>query len=168
MIALRISNNLLEQILHDLRRPHEFAGERVGFIHCRQSALRHGTLLLAHKYQPIRDDQYIQDASVGARFDGSCIREGMQTALTEGTSVFHVHLHDHKGQPRLSGVDRREMRQMMPCFVNLCPNRLHGALVLSNDSAFATIWGTDLPPEGRTVDKLSLVGPRSKLWVNHD
>jgi hypothetical protein len=168
MITLRISNHLFEHMLHDLRRTHEYAGERVGFMHCRQSALRHGTLLLAHKYEPIRDDQYLEDPSVGARFDGSSIREAMQTALTEGTSVFHVHLHDHRGQPRLSGVDRREMRQIMPCFVNLCPDRLHGALVLSIDSAFASIWGTDLPPEGQTLDKLSLVGSRTKLWVNHD
>jgi hypothetical protein len=168
MITLRISHNLFEEMLRDLRRPHEYASERVGFMHCRQSSLRSGSLLLAHKYQPIRDDQYLEDASVGARFDGSSIREAMQTALTEATSVFHVHLHEQRGQPRFSGIDRREMRKIMPCFVNLCPERVHGALVLSADSAFANVWGADLAPEGQGPDKLSLVGPRIKLWVNHD
>jgi hypothetical protein len=137
-------------------------------MHCRQSSLRSGKLLLAFKYQPIRDDQYLEDTTVGARFDGSCIHDAMQAALTEGSSVFHVHLHDHKGQPRLSGIDRKEMRQIMPCFANLCPDRLHGALVLSADSAFAQMWGIDLTREGQPADKLSLVGSRLKFWVNHD
>jgi hypothetical protein len=168
MITLRISNTLFEEMLRDLRRPHQYAGERVGFMHCKQSALRSGNLLLAYKYEPIRDDQYVEDHTVGARFNGSSIREAMQMALTEGSSVFHVHLHEHRGQPRFSGVDRREMQQIMPCFVNLRPDRLHGALVLSFDSAFAHVWGTDLAPKGKTPDKLSLVGSRIKSWVKHD
>lgn len=165
MIALRINNTLFSQMVADLRRPHEYAYERVGFMFCRQSALRSGRLLLAYKYAPIRDDQYLEDRTVGARFDSSCIREAMQTALTEGCSVFHVHLHEHKGQPRFSGIDTREMQQIMPCFVNLRPDRLHGALVLSLDSAFARIWGTDLQPNGQSPDRLSLVGAHTKLWV---
>src|SRR5882762_6852521 len=168
MIALRISNTLVDEMLRDLRRPHRYAAERVGFMHCRQSALRSGNLLLPYKYEPIRDDQYLEDHTGGARFDGSSIREAMRTALAEGSSVFHVHLHEHKGQPRLSGVDKREMQQIMPCFVNLRPDRLHGALVLSVDSAFAHVWGIDLAPKGQTPDKLSVVGSQIKLWVNHD
>jgi hypothetical protein len=166
MITLRITNNLFREMVDDLRRSHEYAHERVGFMYCRQSILRSANLLLAYKYKPIRDDQYLDDRTVGARFDGSCIREAMQTALTEGCSVFHVHLHEHKGQPRFSGIDTREMQQIMPCFVNLRPDRLHGALVLSLDSAFARVWGTDLAPTGQIPDRLSLVGSRMKLWVN--
>jgi hypothetical protein len=168
MITLRIPNNLFDEMRRDLRRPHQYAFERVGFMHCRQSNLRSGKLLLAYRYQPIRDDQYLEDHTVGARFNGSSIRDAMQAALTEGSSAFHVHLHEHKGQPRLSGVDRREMRQIMPCFVNLCPDQLHGALVISADSAFAQVWGTDLAREGQPADRLSLVGSRLKFWVNHD
>lgn len=168
MITLRISSTLSDEMLRDLRRPHLYAAERVGFMFCRQSALRSGKLLLAYKYEPIRDDQYLEDHTVGARFDGSSIREAMQMALEEGFSVFHVHLHEHRGQPRLSGVDRREMQQIMPCFVNVRPDRIHGALVLSLDSAFARVWGIDLSPNGQAPDKISLVGSRIKLWVDHD
>jgi len=168
MITLRIPNTLSDEMLRDLRRPHRYATERVGFMFCRQSALRSGNLLLAYKYEPIRDDQYLEDHTVGARFDGSSIREAMQTALAEGSSVFHVHLHEHMGQPRFSGVDRREMQQIMPCFVNVRPDRIHGALVLSADSGFAHVWGADLSPKGQPPDKISLVGSRIKSWVNHD
>src|SRR2546423_2783149 len=48
-----------------------------------------------YKYEPIRDDQYIADETVGARFDSSSIREAMQVALAEHSSAFHVHLHTH-------------------------------------------------------------------------
>jgi len=168
MIILRISETLSDEMVRDLRRPHPYAAERVGFMFCRQSALRSGNLLLAYKYEPIRDDQYLEDHTVGARFDSSSIREAMQTALAEGSSVFHVHLHEHPGQPRFSGVDRREMQQIMPCFVNVRPDRIHGALVLSADSAVAHVWGTTLPPKGHTPEKITLVGSRTKFWVNHD
>src|SRR5205823_14251042 len=40
-----------------------------GFIYCRQSTLRSGNLLLPYKYKPIRDDQYLEDHTVGARFE---------------------------------------------------------------------------------------------------
>lgn len=168
MITLRISSDLLADILRDLRRPHEYAAERVGFLHCGQCALRSGRLLLAYKYHPIRDGQYLEDHSVGACFDGSAIREAMQNALTQRSSVFHVHLHGHRGRPRFSGVDKREMRQIMPCFVNLCPDRIHGALVLSLDAATANIWGIDLPPQGQSPDKITVVGHHLRCWVNHD
>lgn len=168
MITLRIPSSLLAEMLRDLRRRHEYAAERVGFLHCNQSALRSGNLLLAYKYHPLRNDQYLEDDSVGASFDGSSIREAMQAALTEHSSVFHVHLHEHRGRPRFSGIDKREMQKIMPCFVNLCPDRIHGALVLSIDSAIANVWGTDLPPQGQSPDKISSVGSQIHCWVNHD
>jgi hypothetical protein len=168
MIKLRLSSDLLVDILRDLRRPHKFAAERVGFLHCRLCVIRSGQLLIAYSYRPIRDDQYVEDHSVGACFGGSAIREAMQSALTEGSSVFHVHLHEHRGRPRFSSVDKREMGQIMPCFVNLCPDRIHGALVVSLDAATANVWGTDLPPEGQSPDKITVVGRHLQHWVNHD
>jgi hypothetical protein len=168
MITLKISGNLIEQMLEDLRRPHPLAAERVGFLFFRQSSLHRGNLLLAQQYRPIRDDQYLEDDSVGARFDGSAIREAMQCALSEGSSAFHVHLHEHRGVPGFSGVDRREMQQIMPCFVNLCPERLHGAFVLSADAVAARVWGAGLLPQGQSPDKITVVGPHMRFWVNHD
>lgn len=168
MITLRISRNLIEQMLEDLRRPHPLAAERVGFLFFRQSGLRRGSLLLAQQYRPIREDQYLEDDTVGARFDGSAIREAMQWALSENISAFHVHLHEHRGLPRFSGVDKREMQQIMPCFVNLCPERLHGALVLSVDAVAARVWGAELLPQGQSPDKITVVGPHIRFWLNHD
>ncbi len=163
-IILKLANRLVEEMRSDLRRPHEFAYERVGFLYCKQSALRSGNLLLAVRFQPIRDDQYIADPTVGARFDSSSIRTAMQTALSEGLATFHVHLHEHSGRPHLSGTDEREMRALMPCFVNLRPDRFHGALVLSGDSATARVWGLQ-GVRGQPVDKIVLVGAKMKFLV---
>lgn len=164
---LRISTQMIETMLADLRRPHAFAYERVGFLYCKQSALPSGHLLLAIRYEPIRDDQYIEDTSVGARFDSSSIRTAMQVALSESLAALHVHLHDHRGVPGFSSTDRREMQALMPCFVNLCPDCLHGAIVLSCDSAIGRVWATNIT-NGRAVDKITFVGPIMKFMRNGD
>lgn len=158
MIRLRIPETLLKTMLDDLRRPHAIAFERIGFLCCRQSRIPSGDLLLAYRYQPVADDGYIEDDSVGARFDSSAIRAGMQLALTDNAAVFHVHVHPHSGLPRFSRVDAREMSTLIPCFVNVCPTRLHGALVLSGDRACARVWGTQISSEGSQVDRITEIG----------
>lgn len=156
-ITLRIPGRLRDTILRDLRTPHKFACERVGFVYCKQSPLPSGCLLLAYRYMPVKDGQYIEDHSVGARFNSSAIRDAMQLALSEDAAVLNVHLHDHAGGPRMSGTDIREMQALMPCFVNLCPERIHGALILSSDAAVARVWGTTLPPKGTSVSKITSI-----------
>jgi len=158
MIRLRLLTTLVDEMLADLRRPHPFAYERVGFLCCRQSSVPSGYLLLGYKYVAIDDERYLKDKSVGARFDATAIRTGMQLALTENTAIFHVHLHQHTGVPRMSRVDASEMQQLMPCFVNVCPQRLHGALVLSTDRAYARVWGTALDAAGTSVHRITSVG----------
>ena len=158
MIRLRMLTTLVEAMLADVRRPHPFAYERIGFLCCRQSRIGSGYLLLGYRYVAIDDDRYLRDNSVGARFDATAIRAGMQLALTEGATIFHVHIHDHAGVPRMSRVDAREMQQLMPCFVNVCPEFLHGALVLSADRAYARVWGTALDTGGVDVSRITSVG----------
>lgn len=158
-ITLRIPSSFRDIVVNDLRRRHEFASERVGFVCCKHSVVPSGHLLLAYKYLSIAEEQYTEDHTVGARFDSSAIREAMQVALAEGASVLHVHLHDHSGVPRMSGTDVHEMQVLMPCFVNLCPTHIHGAMILSTDGACAKVWGTSLSSKGIPVSKIALVGP---------
>lgn len=157
-VAIRIPARLRDDMLGDLRRSHAFAYERVGFAYCKQCPVPSGQMLLAYRYTPTRDDQYIEDDTVGAKFNSSTIRAAMQIALDEEASVLHVHLHQHPGRPRMSKTDLHEMQALMPCFVNLCPKRVHGALVLSDDSATARLWGVDLPHEGLQASKITSVG----------
>jgi hypothetical protein len=161
-VRLRITRQMVERTLDDLQRPHDFAYERVGFIFCKQSEIPSGVLLLPYRYQALRDEQYIADETVGARFDSSSIREAMQIALTDGSSALHVHLHDHKGIPGFSGTDRREMQSLMPCFVNMRPDRVHGALVLSLDSAAGLVWSTGRADSERM--RITVIGPTMKFF----
>ena len=158
MIRLRMLTTLVEDMLVDLRRPHPFAFERIGFLCCRQSRVPSGYLLLGYQYVALADERYLKDKSVGARFDATAIRTGMQLALTESATIFHVHVHEHAGVPRMSRVDDREMQQLMPCFVNVCPECLHGALVLSTDRAYARVWGRALDPAGTDIHRITSVG----------
>lgn len=161
-IKLRIPIKLLHVMLTDLGRPHDFAHERVGFMFCRQTMFPSGSLVLPYKYAPIRDDQYIEDETVGARFNSSSIHGAMQGALAEGASTFHVHLHRHNGTPGFSTIDNREMGALMPCFVNVRPDRVHGALVLSLDSAAGKAWSIDWQG-GRPLGRITFVGTRMKF-----
>ena len=52
-------------IRSDLDRAHEFAYERAGFIECRAATIQNGIMLLAQSYQPISDNNYLRDSSVG-------------------------------------------------------------------------------------------------------
>lgn len=161
-VKLRIPTKLVQIMLTDLSRPHDFAHERVGFVYCRQSMYPSGSLVLPYKYEPIGDDQYIEDETVGARFNSSSIRAAMQVALTERASTFHVHLHGHSGTPRFSAIDNREMQALIPCFVNVCPDRVHGALVLSLDSATGKAWSVDWQ-DARPLSRITFVGTRMKF-----
>lgn len=158
MIRLRIQDVLYKSMVADLERPHRFAAERIGFLCCRQISIPSGFLLLGYRYEAIDDDRYMLDSTVGARFDSTAIRFGMQLALTEASSILHVHMHNHDGVPRLSRVDEREMAALMPCFVNVCPTKIHGALVLSTDRACARIWDTTYPNNGTPIDRITVVG----------
>ena len=155
--TIRIPLALVSSMRFDLRRPHGFAFERVGFLFCQHAALEAESIAIGFRYTPIRDDQYIRDDNVGARFDSSSIREAMQIALSERVVVLHVHLHEHAGAPTFSRTDTREMKALIPCFVNVQPELPHGALVLSSDSACARFWSSE-GLDGTSPDRIVFVG----------
>jgi hypothetical protein len=136
----KLAATLLQDIIADLRRPHPFAAERKGFIGCKASACRDGTLVLAHTYIPLPDVWYIDDPRFGCVFNADAMRAAMQFALANDSSMFHVHIHDHIGTPWFSRPDLRESRKFVPDFWNVKPDLPHGALVLSSDSAAALCW----------------------------
>jgi hypothetical protein len=147
-LMLKMRESLRRVILEDLRRPHEFAFERVGFIACHAATIKEGLLILAASYQGVADKDYVQDPNVGARINGTALRAALQTSLDQNAGMFHVHSHEHKGQPIPSSTDRRESRKFVPDFFNVTPNLPHGTLILSEDSATGYCWlGSASPPE---------------------
>jgi len=144
----RIQRRILDEIHADLSRPHPFAAERVGFISCKVAALdASSVLLLTQSYLPVRDDHYEDDPSVGAMLNGAAFRVALQHSYRSKTAIFHVHRHEHRGQPRFSHVDLSEARRFVPDFWKVQPSLPHGVVVLSHDRMHGLCWlpGRQIP-----------------------
>ena len=140
MIQFKITSRLLGSIRQDLARPHRFARERVGFVSARLSSANGNLWVLAREYRPVADGDYLDDRSVGAMMGPEAIRKALQWAMSERVAIFHIHTHHGRGQPGFSGVDLREQAKFVPTFFQIAPRCPHGALVLSDDSAYGNIW----------------------------
>lgn len=127
----RITDELLKAVRLDLERPHEFAFERVGFIHCNNSVNK--KLILATSYGPVGDSKYIPDRFVGAKFSGEEIRAVMEYSLQTKQSIFHVHLHEHLGEPELSKVDQKSIIEITNSVTEVNPSVRHGCILLSDN-----------------------------------
>ena len=136
----KITRRLLETIRRDLARPHSFAHERVRFISAGLSSAADDLWVLARGYRAVADVDYLRDSSVGAMMGPDAIRKALQWAMSEGVAIFHVHTHGGRGRPGFSGIDLREQAKFVPNFFQIAPQCPHGALVLSDNSAYANIW----------------------------
>jgi hypothetical protein len=139
-VRFKITTALLASIHADLRRPHGFAFERVGFILAGIAQSASGFLILAQEYRPVADEDYLPDDSVGAMMGPEAIRKAMEWAWMNKVSVFHVHSHGGQGIPRFSTVDVRESAKFVPDFLKVAPEMIHGAIVLSDDAALGRFW----------------------------
>jgi hypothetical protein len=140
----RATDRFLHDVRRDLTRPHPFAAERVGFISIRAASARHTLVLLPEAYHPVADDDYIDDPTVDAMMGQEAIRKALNVALLQPVGMVHVHMHEHRGRPGFSYVDRREQLQFVPDFFKVRPEMPHGAIVLSHDRAVGRVW---LDPE---------------------
>lgn len=139
-VTFKITTCLLEEIRRDLHRRHAFAYERVGFISAGLSFAQGDTVLaLARSYQPVADEDYLYDPSVGAVINAEAIRKALQWSMTKGNAIFHVHSHGGIGKPDFSVIDRQEHSKFLLDFLKVAPQTAHGALVLSNDAATGVV-----------------------------
>lgn len=167
MIIFRARDDLLAAVRRDLHRPHPFAAERVGFLLCRAGGLADGGLvILGADYHAVEDGDYLDDPRVGAMMGPAAIRKAMQRAYNAGAqdvSLFHVHMHDHRGTPGFSRVDLTKSVNFVPDFFNAVPAMPHGAIVLSLDRAVGLCW----PQRGVSpvpIDQFAGVGAPLCVW----
>jgi len=142
----------------DLRRPHPFAGERVGFLYCRlANAKADHLIILMTAYVPLADERYLPDPTVGARIDSAAIRSAMQGVIDRGEGVFHTHLHPWPGRPTFSLTDRTELPKLVSSFQTVGQSQAHGLFLLSDNEAYADVW---LPGHKKptAASRINLVG----------
>lgn len=162
-ISFKITAALLAAVRIDLRRPHPFAHERVGFLAAGLSAAGDDVLVLARAYRPVADRDYLDDPSVGAMMGPEALRKALQWAMESGAALFHVHSHGGRGVPHFSAVDLRENPKFVPDFCKVAPQSIHGAVVLSDDAARGQVWlGRDRPHT--FVERFTQVGAPILSW----
>lgn len=161
-VNIRIPQTLLCEILRDLRRPHKYAYERVGFCYGKSQLTSAGWLVVLNSYKPVKDGHYVQTNEVGARINSKAITEAFQHAYTHSLSLFHIHLHDFGGgKPRFSYDDLSSGAEIISSIQGFVSSQPHGLIVLSHDSMSAKALvpsETDLKP----VHQVSAVGSRLK------
>jgi hypothetical protein len=166
-LKIKLTGPLFSQIVHDLARPHPFAAERAGFVFGRIGSLvNNGKVIIFTRYHSIPDDQYMDDPTVGARIGGAALTWAMQ-AVHSGRpareGIFHVHMHRHTGEPRMSKIDNRDIPQLMPGFRSVSPSAAHGIVLLSLDHGSVWVW---LPDHDDPVcaDTFSVIGAPIKVF----
>lgn len=146
-----------DAIRNDVRRRHAFAAERVGFVFVGAAAAGSDIVLLTRAYQPVEDSDYLYDPRVGAMIGPRGMRQALQEAYRTRSGLFHVHMHEHRGRPAFSAIDRRESGRFVPSFFNVSPKMPHGVLLLSADAVRGLVW---LAPTAnpREIDSITWPG----------
>ncbi|WP_018629571.1 HesA/MoeB/ThiF family protein [Niabella aurantiaca] len=139
-IIFRIPQELRSEMEQDLRRPHSYACERVGFLFTKSKWIdQNKILIVAISYQCVADEHYIEDPTVGAKIGSEAIRSAMQTMFDMKSGCFHVHLHDHQGRPGPSATDKKGLPGVIESFANIAGGQPTGILILSKDNFFTAI-----------------------------
>ncbi len=161
-IIFRAPTAFIKSVRADLRRPHAFADERVGFLTARFAATGNSLILLAQDYHPVADADYLRDASVGAMMGSEALRKALEIALLNKVGIFHVHLHDFAGRLWFSGIDLREQEKFVPDFFKVRRKLPHGAIVLGPNAAAGRVWLSS--DRIKPISEFNFMGPRIEVF----
>jgi len=153
---IRIPASIYKQAIDDLKRPHPFAFERVGFFSTSVSRTHKGRCIATiTQYHSLEDNQYINDQNAGAVISSESIRQCMQRILKTKKGCFHVHLHNHSGKPSPSFTDLSSLPSVARSFFNTNPDLCSGYIILSKNSFYVSILNAkpsiSIEPERITV-----------------
>lgn len=167
-ITLKIDGRLLDQVRQDLRRPHPFAYERVGFLTAGASASGRDLTLAVRGYMPVEDGDYERDPRVGAKIGSGAMRKAVQAAYRPAATLLHIHTHGGHGRPGFSGVDLDSADTFVPGFFETTPRMPHGLIVLSDNSARGLLWldGARRPHDIDTFIRID--APMQRDWGTHE
>lgn len=153
---VKIPRDLLKRALDDLERPHQFAGERLGFFSFQQSLHASRPFILCSDYHPVPDEQYIRDHSCGGRINGVAIQTAMGRALRADCGQLWVHTHGRLGRPGPSSTDLKEGPKVVQSLTNAQDKVMQGWAIISEEG----IWGQVRALDGNLYDfeDLAVVG----------
>ncbi len=162
--VFKVTKNLWDKVHRDIVRPCNRARERVGFLSCKVTTSENGTLIiLAYDYHPVSDEHYSLNSAVGACINEEAIRMALQVSLSAKCSMFHVHLHPHKGLPKFSSIDVESNCKLIPDFFGVTSHMPHGAVVFSFDKGEGLLW-TSKESAPIPIDEFVVVGNPISIW----
>lgn len=167
-ITIRIPQRIYQEILKDLRRPHSFAAERVGFLSTGVFPSNDNSLIItATKYTPVKDEDYIDDPSVGAAINENAIHSAMKRIFSSGQGCLHIHLHNHLGRPGPSSTDMQSLPELAEAFHSCNTGAACGFLILSKDS-FRCYVTTSEKYKLFDVEQMTIVGSPMKFCFQEE
>lgn len=153
----RATTDFTTAVRQDLSRPHHFADERVGFIAVRATAGHEHLVLLADQYDPVADQDYVRDPTVGACIGQEALRKALEIALLQPVGMFHVHAHFFlPGRLWFSRIDLREQLKFVPDFFQARDTVPHGAIVVNEAGAAGRLWLS--PTVTKKIDEFNSMG----------
>lgn len=134
--------------------------EGAAFVLCGQ--VRSGVVgkLLSHRVVPIAPDEYLRRERDGLTITSRALTRITKFARQEHLSILFAHSHP-AGVCHFSDQDDREEARLLPFFQSRVPDRLHGTLVLTDDSAVGRMYG----PQRTPADRVLVVGDRLRIWT---
>jgi hypothetical protein len=139
MKTLSIQQKILDEMRRDLRRPHPFAAERVGFIFIQNAK---DSILEVKGFMTVPDEFYINNPLVGASISHQAISSAMMRAFQTKEGILQVHEHGGRGTPGFSRTDIHSHPDFLQSFQNSNKKGIHGFLLLSEDRMLTRYWVT--------------------------
>lgn len=135
--------------------------EGAAFLVCGESLSTDCTKLVVHAVVPIADGDFLRREAWGLSISSAALTRVAKLARYENLGIIFAHSHP-EGVTEFSDQDDREEERLLPFFQARVPGRIHGTLVLTQDS----IRGRLYTPERRTTDSVVVVGQRFRQWTS--
>ncbi len=160
---VRLRRDLFDAMVADLRRPHPFALERVGFLYGRLARALDLRIVIPFEYVPVSDEQYLDEPDAAATINADALFDAHQRTRRGQDCCLHVHMHPGEGATCFGTTDRKTLRRIGPSLQRMAKSAAHGGLVLTVSTASALLW---LPRDTEpSRGRVSIVGfPTSVEW----
>ena len=162
-VRVRLRRDLFDAMVADLRRPHPFALERVGFLYGKLARALDLRLVIPFEYVPVPDEQYLDEPDAAATINADALFDAHQRTRRAQDCCLHVHMHLGEGSTWFGTTDLKTLRRIGPSLQRMAKGGAHGGLVLTLSTASTLLWlpGDTEPSRGR----VSIVGfPTSVDW----
>jgi molybdopterin/thiamine biosynthesis adenylyltransferase len=136
--------------------------EGAAFVLCGQARSPASLKLLSHAIVPVKSDEYETRGPYGLTIGSKTLTRVAKLARHEDLSVLFAHSHPN-GIAHFSPQDDSEETKLIPFLQARVPNRVHGTVVLTNDSVVGRLFDE----QRFAADAVLSVGERIRLWTDH-